>query len=743
MANIIINEVSQNYTYNIGSNSYAQVALPITSCWGPGFFDPDAYGEDKEDMLEATTWKSFPSTKDGLEAFISTFRGPASNYRTFGDYSYQMAMTLLASGYDILACRICPGTPAQAILNISDEASVVIKAKYPGTFGNSLQCTISKVKNPLMKHDYWNAVVYVVDTTGVKTAVENKVFVFDIENSTDRIPYVHELESDFIEFGAIVGDVDESTIFSYKGVSIMLDGGMDIVPMVTSKEYDEAYAEQVRISNELIKLTSAVSTADEAVENCKAHISKLSADLVNYQNKLDAANKVDPIDQALVTELTDKIQSITTAKTQWEAELGKSETAKSEADAAYNTAKEDLAAQKEIVNSESITFRRTMIDKAVENAKLRYNVSDTATDISYPDYVSAIASIDIRQTDNATCLKLMNQEWIYSQAMDVYDLLMDKLSYNPNRIISPGWDDQNIAEITGMPVKRLNRISPIHEKLMQVGYYSRCGAAYIDIPKCLPRSAVYNESTNDADVGYAQMLARYVPDNADMDINGSLYHTHSALFAPWQQYTYVGTNRKCPASPSFAALMIQRAMILNQSSQYEWALPENRKHNIKFGKPDYTVPKKFLDVWQRLEGVGVNVIADIPDMGVSLWGNSTLYEVPPATYQALANLSTRLLVNAVENIIYKCGISITFKYNNDDAYSSFYAGVTPILDVMKNQGAIEDYYVRMSPDINGLDQVNANSVIGWVYLTVNGVINDIKVDLVALPPNVSLDQFKA
>lgn len=742
MANIIINEVSQNYTYNIGSSSYAQVALPITACWGPGFYDPEAYGKDKDDMLEATTWRQFPATQAGLESFISTFRGPASNYRTFQDYSYQMAMTLLASGYDLLVCRICPGTPAQGIFNISEDSTVVIKAKYPGTFGNSLQVALSKVKSPLMGHDYWNVITYVVDTSGVKTAVENKVFVFDIENSTDTIPYVRELESDFIEFGAISGDVDESSIFSYTGVAVMLTGGMDIVPMVTSEEYDEAYAETVRISTELVDLVAATQTAEEEVSNCNAHISKLAADLINYQNKLDAANKMDPVDQSLVDELEDKIADVTTEKTSWESELQTATNNKTAADKALSDAKAELATHKAIVESESIKFRRSMIDKAVNNAKVRYKVSDTATDISYPDYISAIAGVDIRQVDNAFCLKLMNQEWIYSYTMDVYDLLKDKLSYSPNRVISPGWDDQNISDITGDTVRRLSRISPIHEKLMEVAYYSRCAAAYLDIPKCLPRIAVYNESTKDDEVGYAQMLARYVPDNAAMDVNGSLYHSHSALFAPWQQYRYVGTGKQYPASPSFAALMIQRSMILNQSSQYEWALPENRKHNIKFGKPDYTVPKKFLDVWQRLEGVGVNVIADIPEMGVSLWGNSTLYEVPPATYQALANLSTRLLVNAVENIIYKCGISITFKYNNNDAYSAFYAGVTPILDVMKNQGAIVDYYVKMSADINGLDQVNANSVIGFVYLTVNGVVNDIKVDLVALPPNVSLDQFK-
>ena len=48
----------------------------------------------------------------------------------------------------------------------------------------------------------------------------------------------------------------------------------------------------------------------------------------------------------------------------------------------------------------------------------------------------------------------------------------------------------------------------------------------------------------------------------------------------------------------------------------------------------------------------------------------------------------------------------------------------------------------MAADLDGLDQVNANSVIGKIYMTVEGVINNIYVDLIALPSSVSLDQFK-
>lgn len=611
MAEIIINEVSQNYAYNIGNNSYATVALPITACWGPTYQDPDTLGVDLDTALEKTTWQRFPATQEGLESFVSTYRGAASNYRIAQDYSYQMAMTLMTAGYDVLVCRVCPGTQASTTFTLSD-ATFTVKAKYPGTFGNNLRVTLKKVPN----YNYWNLITYVVDASGIQTAVENLMFVFELENSTDSLLQIDEVESDFLTF-AVSGVIQDS--FSYTTTSQRLENGTD------------------------------------------------------------------------------------------------------------KAADEDISA---------------MIDGAKTLATVRYKDAGVSSSI----YLKAfdVLKTNIGQ-DIAKASTIRYMEWVYTAAYRVYDLLEDKLTYSPNRVISPGWDDQNVTAIDDSAPEDLTTISPLHIKLMQVGYSSRCAAAYIDIPQCLPRGRVWDSSEQQP--GYAQRLARYSADvigssAESYDINVPLYSTHSALFAPWGQYTYVGTSKMNTASPSFLALLIDRSMILNQSIQYEWALPTSRKHNLNIGKLAYNVPKKLLDEWQSLEGVGVNVLTNIPDMGVSLWGNSTLYEVPPATYQALANLSTRKLVNAVENLAYRCGISITFQYNNKQAYNAFYAGMTPLLDTMKNMGAIDDYYVTMAADINGLDKVNANTVIGKVYLVVNGVINDIYIDLVALPPGTDLTQYQ-
>lgn len=607
MAQIVINEISQNYAFNAANSSFCTVALPITACWGPAYEDPATLGITKDEELENTAWNLFPSNQEGLEKFVATYRGPASNYRAAKDFSYQTAMTLLSSGYDVLVCRVCPGTHAQATVTDSvSEGTLTLIAKYPGTFGNNIIVNLKKVVN----RKYWNAIVYVVDSNNVKTAVENLVFAFDLNDSSDAILHISEIESNFVKF-AVSGSISDNADF-----------GTDTIYLGS-----------------------------------------------------------DPLHSG-----TDK--------------------------AADTTAPE-------------------MLTNAIALATARYQ--EAGTDAT--QYLEALNAVFAAGTDVATASRIKYNEWIYNAAYDVFDILKDKLAYNPKRLICE-WDDQNITAIDGSTPARLNAISPLHIKLMDVAYYGRCAAALISVPQCLPRSAVYNDTADSATEGYVQKLSTYLNGGPD-----GLYTSHAALFAPWGQYTYVGTSRQNLASPAFLALLIQRGMLMNQALQYEWLVPSTRTHNVPIGKLQYNVPKKLLDEWNSDEGANLNVIADIPDLGIGIWGDRTLYNVPPATWNALENLSSRYVVNAVKDVVYRVGLSITFQLNNAEAYSRFYAGCTPLLDTMVNAGAIKDYKVRMAADINGLDQVNARTVIGKVYLVFEGIIENIIVDLVCLPPSVDLEQY--
>lgn len=644
MANIVINEISQNYTYNIGNSSYATVAMPITASWGPGYSAElvseaqDPYG----DTLENVLWTRFPATQKGLEAFVATYRGPESCYRMANDYSYQMAMTLIAAGYDVLACRMVDGEKAKAVLALLAEnpsgteklrpmgPEITVNAKYSGQFGNNLIVNINLIADLKNKSHLANIITSIKDSTGAAIPVEN-IVVNLIEDDNDSVPYILDAESDFLSL-ELNKPITET--------NLTVESGETLVFMLKTTDED---------NSTIYKDITALSGGSDYVTDVPGTTS-------------------------------------------------------------------------------------------VQYAKIRYGEA-------YNAYVGQLSDLEVGQGEgNISQNKLdiiTHNELVYSKTYRALSLLKDKLSYRPNRIILSGYDDQNLEAIEyryrndqdTSARDALLVISPLHRRLLAVSYASRCATGYIDTPWCLSRSGVSNDDPDN--LGYVQKLA-----TTREALSDSLYTSHSAFFAPWGEYRYQGTSKLYRCPPSFMALMIERAMILNQAVQYEWALPTDRSNKLNFGKLKYSVPKKILDIWQSGSGVNVNAITNIPDIGLSLWGNTTLFNLPVATYQALFNLSTRKLVNAVEDLAYKCGINITFQYNNNQAYNSFYAGMTPLLDTMKNVGAIKDYYVRMSADINGLDRVNANTVIGKIYLLVEGVVNDIKIDLIALPPSVDLNQFR-
>ena len=742
MATITINEISKNYSYAVGTSSFATVAMPITASWGPGYFNPDDFAseckevdtskdwdiENHSDMLDRTVWQRFPASQAGLESFVSTYRGPIPNFRLAQDYSYQMAITLLTAGYDVLVCRLSPGARAENhfVYRSSDgcDAVVNVKAKYPGTFGNNLRVDIKNVGfnsiDPNGDHIfsyYWNMLVYVVDGSGVKTPVENKSFVLDINNANDGMPHWREIESNYVEL-AVSGNAIDYKIVDDKRVGVKLvDGSRDpiddrkyFVVLANGTDFNEAIEEG--LPDTAAKKTKLIQEAKKWAEKRYRPYGQGEIAYIN------TGFKYAPIERNYI-----------------------------------------------LVFDYLLGNAQDVVDSVADYMGI------TPKDQSNPKYAKLQELIGRASLDNIDLAKarvIQFREWIYThlvglQTRDgnyegVYDLLKDRLAYNPNRIIASGWDDQDFCYMLGVDDTNilcqqawgLRTTGPLHRKLMDTAYYSRCATSLLDIPRSCDKKHVYNnvdadesELMGDSIPGYAQMLARYVPDNYDFTSDVNLYHTHSALFTPWGRYQFATLNRQTIAPPSFLAVMIQRAMILNQSLQYEWLLPSDRHHNLKIGKMDYDIPQKLLNIWQTVEGVAVNCITPMPDLGTTLWGNSTLFETPPATYQALANLSTRYLCCALEDLIFKVGISITFQYNNSDAYATFVAGVLPLLDTMKNAGAISDYWIKMSLDIRGEDLVNYNSVIGKVYITPYGVINTITVDLICLPPNTSLDQYRA
>ena len=856
MATITINEVSKSYVYDIANSNYATVAMPITSMWGPGLdYNTVMENLDKLDQY-ADYWQSFNATQEGIEAFARAYRGASSLYRVEKDYSYQMALTLLASGYNVSTVRITQGGTANLYGNINQVtyfAGKLTKANGATSYtktviaadGDEILKLFNKAGNNGKTFEIGGLFGdYVNQATATVTDEETEV-VGDVTKivtpatvtfagaslSGITITLTKGQAGDVVvpapKSKAITIEVSvEGSAATWDSVSIYLwnevsdktwDGLGGNNPQVLA--YDDVLANNgvaasLAVVNNSINLT--ITNPKEGTANPPAegmyYIATVAAKYPGtFGNKLvvDISNKVYSSNKNIWNATTYIVQDnggITPAES-----LNFVLDYEDSTDTLYYI--DEISEYSEYIGSISLgnVTELPNFDDGTYECRLAVKVDGKGTDYddmvqvsnvadkimtalaargyeTNDDYYMAIQGLVDTMVDE--CYKLTEEEpadWAdnytayFTESNHVYtpveegteaptwaagtyyecvsevsadanymldtqqkftafyhlaDMLKDKLSFSPQFIIAGGWDDACVSMFDSAftAYEVVPRVSPLHEKLIDVAYHSRCSCALIDIPRDITIDMVKTERTNNP--GYVEKLS------ALGDAVDNLYTTHSALFTPWGRYTYVSMSRPVECAPSMEYLLIERAMIKNQATQYYWCLPTTRSHRLSFGKLDYKVSKSYLDSWQKEYGPDLNVITNIPSLGLSLWGNSTLYNTPVATYQALANLSTRLLVNAVEDLVYRCGIAITYQYNNNDAYSSFVAGVTPLLDTMVNVGAIDDYYVRMASGVNGLDSVKANEVVGLIYLVINGVINDITVDLVCLPAGTDLDQYR-
>lgn len=334
-------------------------------------------------------------------------------------------------------------------------------------------------------------------------------------------------------------------------------------------------------------------------------------------------------------------------------------------------------------------------------------------------------------------VQLWNQQKVFQNAMAMVGELTDPLAYDWDAAFYGVADDQYI------PVSWLEKhpeITPEYEPtaahllLMEVAANSKCGAALIGTPFGMSRG-----TRNDI-TGVKTGAVKFKDDLSALV--GKTLSTFGELVGPWCRTTLPINGANSWITPELAhLLLIINAQGVGGQNKW-WMVPAGMLGTGIVHSPEYRVKKAYLDIIQdHDEGVCLNPLMQVPGKGFTCFGNSTLWDKPLGTYNALQNLSTRFLTNRVKQRIWDTALQILFKYNNENAYSHFYAGVSPLLDEMRAVGALTGteanpwgYRIIMNPDIINLDRINANTVIGKVELAVTGVIDTVDVDLFLLPP---------
>lgn len=730
MAKIVVNEYSQSYTYNTGTGSYCEVALPIASCWGP--CNAFSASPDYDVNTAVDMWNHFDGTAAGLQEFVRTYGGPIANYRTYNDYSYYKALSLLSAGYDVLVQRISFGSNASL-----SNSTTTISAKYPGSFGNRISVQIKS------ESTYFYIIVYVD-----KSAVENIRFARDESVATEDIPVYTDIESNYITMS---GGSD----FIVMNSSQQLTGGQDCAfGSQSTGDLESLYGVPEEDAAEKLTLSAVFQIPGQFPTGAQGQpnpniigrlMTAVHTDAGGQKSDFIGTGDVPAAAQYAYASQVKKfvnaninsyvvggwgMKQLSTASPYLLVSNPAAKTAKGIGKVTISLSTSTSGTNVDVdVNFDDMTVKSNAggifapVGSIKDDNSIEF-LTAFITSQNIQGYAGNTQFIALASKANISGLsKLFFNQFMSRFACVAYRQLADKLAHSPNRMIYP-WDDLRMSELSDNVSLIPTELSPTSVVMANIAANTRCATAYLDVPKDMKVSDTKS---------YAEAFS------ASLGGSSSLLATNSAMFCPWGKYNYVTMSSSAEASPSFLTLLIQRSMIQNQSLQYEWMLPSSRTNTVKVSDMQYAPTTAYLNLWQAGSGASVNAIAKIPGLGTTLYGNSTLYDLPVATYQALSNLSTRLLFNAIKNRIFECGMAITFTYNNNDAYSAFYAGVTPLLDSMKNAGAIDGYRVQMSQDIDSFGTVNANSVVGKITLQVNGVINDITIDLVAIPSSQPLE----
>ena len=361
------------------------------------------------------------------------------------------------------------------------------------------------------------------------------------------------------------------------------------------------------------------------------------------------------------------------------------------------------------------------------------------TDSPFYSYISTIAH-DYEVNDQDALIRLYNQQIMYSRFYKCVSELTDPICYDWDALVQGIADDQYVPK----SFLEANRdtffmeyeVSTLVTRMIEVAANSKCGAALIGTPFGMPRGIQTGTGASVVKTGalkYKDSISQVV---------GPVYSTFGEVVGPWCKTTLALAGANSWIAPEIAHLLL----IINSKGiggqNKWWMVPAGMLGTGIVHTPEYKIKRHYLDLIQdHDEGVCLNPLMEVPGKGFTCFGNSTLWDKQLGSYNALQNLSTRFLTNRVKQRIWDTALQILFRYNNEDAYSHFYAGLSPLLDEMRAVGALTGneynpwgYRIIMNPDIVNLDRINANTVIGKVELAVTGVIDTVDVDLFLLPP---------
>ena len=282
-------------------------------------------------------------------------------------------------------------------------------------------------------------------------------------------------------------------------------------------------------------------------------------------------------------------------------------------------------------------------------------------------------------------------------SVSIYEKLLDRWTYNFKYLTCGGYSTLTIANTSSFDEKILPQMLIV------------CGVrgdaiALIDTPENIKLETVYSYINN-----LSKESNSYKVQSGGPHVVETITYTtpqnrleestlkYGAIIGPVGIYelSAVANPKTIKLPGSFGYLKCLANAINTYKSPNYFAIAGVTRGKVPSLKSlDTDVPGAVAElVQQKTTGqISINPIANVQGYGLCIWGNRTLYP-NQASDQLIASsfLNIRVMVADVKKTIYAACKKYTFETNSTELWLKFKSEITPLLDKMVADGALEDY----------------------------------------------------
>lgn len=670
-ASIVVREFNRQTFFNTNADNFSQVATVITSTWGPCVTSLSLDTEDSK------SWVLITAGEGAVENFQKTYGDPDTSIPGF-EKSYSIALALLASGYDILVCRLSPGLREQFIQYTTDADGVEVPvtnpksvaiAKYIGSYGNRISYSISKVGSE--QELYFRLRVFVdkvlVEAWDLQpsdlTQIANRpnLTASDISSVSQYLTVFQPIPSTF-DFGS------SSSVYFYP-------------------------------------VGMASDTGDVTTNSFPGNWQPLS-DPINPE-------KFDPTTEVIVYEAGDGVTSRNLTRTKVSLVSETSPTT------LIDPSETLLAASKALIRS-----RKGDTDTGLSDAPYDVVDSQNLSDSSRSQHcLQAVLTMMTGVKPSIT--SLLSGDTIPG----VYAMLSDYFRYAPKYIISPISSDIQFAR---SPV-----MHSLHFCMWFGAAFGRGARAIIDYPSVMDPKDGSNFSTECERVVSSLNLKQddSKPNNVFLDgypaSFGSTIGPNIIRVLP--EYSSFPTDY--PASMGYLLGRIKNKDNFSSSMAY---YPQGASSAVEAEGTVYDIGKNLYNRWQKNVGSSSNPIRLIPLIGYTCFGDNTWMARSVDHYNPVESAQIRDIMNWVRDWVFQIGINLCLRLNNAEADQIFVGMLQPKLVELKNANVITNYKIIMSPNVKALTAIKRRTKVGSVRLEIPDIIENVDVGLYMYPVDSGL-----